>query len=52
MLAALMYLFGEWHTAYSGKEGKQMAATVAWPLLWAVWQATNAQLEAEVLFKT
>lgn len=24
-----------------------MAATVSWPPLWAVWSATNVQLEAE-----
>lgn len=52
VLAALMYLFEEVHRAYSGKEGKQMPATVGWPLLWAVWLVTDAQLEAEALVKS
>lgn len=47
MPADLVLLFEEMHITHCGKEGKHMAATVAWPLLWAVWLATNTQLEAE-----
>lgn len=47
MPAALVLLFEEMHITHCGKEGKHMAATVTWPLLWAVWLATNTQLEAE-----
>ena len=47
MLAGLTNLFKELHITHCGKEGKGIAATVGWPLLWAVRLATDAQLEAE-----
>ena len=35
-LGVLMHLFEELSRAHCGKEGKQMAAAVGCPLLWAV----------------
>ena len=47
MPAVFMYLFEKLHVAYCGKEEKLMAAAVSMPPLWAVWLATDAQLEAK-----
>ena len=43
----LMVLFEELSVIHCGKEQKQMAAAVNWPLLWGVHLATNVQPEAE-----
>lgn len=48
MPAVLMHLFEELGRATCGKEEKQTAAEVGWPLLWAVWLATDSQPEAEI----
>ena len=45
--AGLMCLFEELQIVHCGKEGKGMVAAVDWPLLWAVWLATDAQLKPE-----
>ena len=42
-----MCLFEELQIVHCGKEGKGMVAAVDWPLLWAVWLATDAQLKPE-----
>ena len=47
MPAILMCLLEELHIARCGKEGKCMAATVVWPVLWVTWLTADAQLEAE-----
>lgn len=45
-MAVLMSLFEKLHLRENlSKEGKQMAATVGWPVLWAVWLTIDAQLE-------
>lgn len=51
MLAALMHLFEKLHIAHCSEEGKHVAATVGWLLLWAVQQAIDAQTEAEAQVK-
>ena len=47
VLGGFMHFFEELCTVHYRKEGKQMAAAVGWSPLWAVWMATNTQLEAK-----
>lgn len=45
-LADLRRLFEEVHITHHGKEEKNMATAVGWPLLWVVQLAIDTQLEA------
>ena len=48
MPAILMHLLEEPGIVYCGRKEQQMAAEVGWPLLWAIWLSTDAQLEADI----
>ena len=51
-MAVLLSLFEKLHLRENlSKEGKQMAATVGWPLLWAVRLTIDAQLETNLSLK-
>lgn len=47
MPAGLMCLSEELQIVHCGKDGKRVVAAVDWPLLWAVWLASNDKLETE-----
>lgn len=47
MPADFMCLFEDVFITHCGEEGKHMDTNVSWPFVWAVWPATDTQLEAE-----